>query len=85
MENFYKTSAWVAKRKQVLWRDNQECQSCKEQGLFTPGNTVHHIEPLEDRPDLALEDDNLITLCAACHNRIHNPISPTANITPERW
>lgn len=29
--------------------------------------SVHHIEPLEQRPDLRDEDRNLITLCAACH------------------
>lgn len=32
---------------------------------------VHHIVELEDRPDLALDSDNLIALCDRCHNARH--------------
>jgi len=32
---------------------------------------VHHIKHLEDFPDLAYEDDNLVSLCHACHNARH--------------
>lgn len=30
---------------------------------------VHHIIPLEERPDLAFEDNNLITLCQEAHEK----------------
>ena len=32
---------------------------------------VHHIQPIEERPDLALTLSNLRSLCEACHNRRH--------------
>ena len=68
---FYKSSAWEKKRLEILERDNYECQVCKEEGGFAPATTVHHILHLENRPDLALDDDNLLSVCAACHNREH--------------
>ena len=68
---FYKSSAWEKKRWEILARDNHECQVCKEEGGFAPATTVHHLKHLEDRPDLALDDDNLVSVCAACHNREH--------------
>lgn len=33
--------------------------------------TVHHIKHLEDAPELAFEDSNLISLCYSCHNKAH--------------
>ena len=68
---FYKSSAWEKKRLEILERDNYECQVCKEEGGFTPATTVHHILHLENRPDLAFDNDNLLSVCAACHNREH--------------
>lgn len=88
---FYRSPEWRAKRQEILQRDNGECQQCKREGKFSPANTVHHIEPLLDRPDLALEDDNLESLCPACHNREHPEkfIQPTGlsrtRRFPERW
>lgn len=32
---------------------------------------VDHIKELADNPELALDDDNLRTLCKDCHNRRH--------------
>jgi 5-methylcytosine-specific restriction enzyme A len=32
---------------------------------------VHHIEELSDKPELALNEDNLISLCNSCHNKEH--------------
>ncbi|MBQ8648112.1 MAG: HNH endonuclease [Oscillospiraceae bacterium] len=29
--------------------------------------SVHHIDPLEQRWEGRLEDENLLTLCRACH------------------
>ena len=59
---FYKSSAWEKKRLEILERDNYECQVCKEEGGFAPATTVHHILHLENRPDLALDDDNLLSV-----------------------
>ena len=88
---FYKSTIWEKKRLEILQRDNFECQICKEEGGFAPATTVHHILHLENRPDLALEDDNLMTVCEACHNILHPErlwtpeASKRRQITPERW
>ena len=92
---FYKSSDWLHKRQQILERDNHECQRCKGEGGFSPATCVHHIKHLKDRPDLALDDDNLVSLCDACHNLEHperfikNFVEPKKNDLierfPERW
>nr|DAN81483.1 MAG TPA: NinG recombination protein [Caudoviricetes sp.] len=49
---FYKSKEWIKKRKEILERDNNECQECKSKGLATVGQNVtldvHHIVHLED-------------------------------------
>ena len=71
VEIFYKDSTWINKRKDILKRDNNECQRCKSKGGFHRSECVHHVKHLRDRPDLALVDDNLISLCYTCHNIVH--------------
>lgn len=72
-------------RNEALERDNYECQPCKRNGMVTIDTNeysesakrkkiklvVHHIKELEDHPDLALNIENLETVCVDCHNRIH--------------
>ena len=70
--NFYKTRKWKRKREVILRRDNYQCRQCKRYGRITPANTVHHIHPIEVRPELALVSDNLISLCEGCHGRMHD-------------
>lgn len=88
---FYKTAEWKRKRLEILERDNHECQECKREGRFSKGNVVHHVLHLDDRPDLALETDNLLTVCEACHNKLHperlrrRAIDKKEHIAPERW
>jgi 5-methylcytosine-specific restriction endonuclease McrA len=68
---FYKSKAWEKKRAAILRRDKYLCQECKKYGRTTQAVTVHHIQHLEDRPDLALENTNLVSLCQKCHNKAH--------------
>lgn len=70
-ETFYKSRAWQRKREAILRRDKYICQNCKRYGRNTEATTVHHIKHLEDAPELALANDNLVSLCAACHNKLH--------------
>jgi hypothetical protein len=48
-------------RQQVLERDRHTCRACGAPNQ----RTVHHRRPGEDSPDL------LLTVCPACHARIH--------------
>ena len=67
----YHTAAWQKIRLFVLVRDNYLCQPCLRRQGITGANTVHHIKPLEQYPELALDPDNLESCCPLCHNRLH--------------
>lgn len=68
---FYKSREWKYKRKEILLRDNNECQKCKRRGGYSKAETVHHKKHLKDFPELALTDSNLESLCGQCHNEEH--------------
>lgn len=67
VDPFYLSRAWKRIRVHVLLRDNAQCQVCRKRWA----NTVHHIKPRQDYPELALEESNLEAICAFCHNREH--------------
>lgn len=71
MEDFYRSRKWERKRLAILRRDGYQCQECRRYGRIRQASVVHHREPLEERPDLALADANLVSLCADCHNKAH--------------
>lgn len=71
MEFDYNSIRWKKKRKQILRRDGYVCQGCKRFGKQTEAVTVHHIKHADEYPELAFEDDNLVSLCNACHNKQH--------------
>ena len=68
---FYQSKEWKHKRKEILKRDNFECVHCKEQGLFSKADCVHHIVELKDNIYLGLTNNNLVSLCNSCHNKAH--------------
>ena len=68
----YKTKRWERKRAAVLRRDEYLCQESKRYGKTVQANTVHHIYPVEQYPELAYVDWNLISLSEANHNRMHD-------------
>lgn len=69
---FYLSKPWRKIREAALCRDNYLCQIClKKRGRIRTAVIVHHIKPLETHPDLGLTLDNLLSLCNACHNRVH--------------
>lgn len=91
MHAFYVKSIWKKKRLEIMQRDHYECQSCKRKGKITVVNPnskyrsqrayVHHIKHLRKYPELAVDDDNLETLCFECHELEHiderNPFQET--------
>lgn len=74
---FYHTAAWKRARAAALARDHGMCCDCMDRFRAGYGirphraDMVHHIIPLEERPDLALNLDNLRSLCNKCHNENH--------------
>lgn len=72
---FYHTGAWINVRGYVFHRDQMLCQDCLKKGLYTPAEEVHHIVELTpsniNDPNIALNPDNLISLCRSCHAKRH--------------
>ncbi len=70
--DFYKVTKWKAKRERILKRDEYMCRECKRYGKSTAANTVHHVIPLDQKPDFKFSSDNLISLCSKCHDKMHD-------------
>lgn len=74
---FYHRKEWKRIRAMALQRDGGMCRDCmdrmKSKTGFRPhrATMVHHIIPRSERPDLELQLDNLISLCADCHEKRH--------------
>ena len=79
-ERFYKGNKWKKVRAFVWQRDKGLCQRCLRKGIIKAGDTVHHIEHLtpENITDesIALNPENLETLCRECHAQVHKGYDP---------
>ena len=84
---FYNSRTWRNKRKEILLRDNNECQMCKQTGLVAKAQEVHHVKMLINNPELGLASMNLQSLCRRCHDKIHKRIlqKPKEDLNIERW
>lgn len=94
---FYLTKEWRKKRQEILDRDNHECQECKRQGKVTTRHDmvleVDHIKELNEYPELAMDNDNLQTLCKKHHNIKHGryykfrnkPKKPRSPLINDEW
>lgn len=67
----YTSTRWQRTRAAVLRRDNYQCQGCRRYGRIRSAVIVHHIKHADECPELAYTGSNLISLCAACHNKAH--------------
>ena len=68
---FYKSKEWRTKRAEILKRDNNECQDCKDLGLYSKADCVHHLVHIKVNPYLGLTNNNLRSLCNNHHNLAH--------------
>ena len=72
IEKFRNSSRWQRKRELIKERDLYLCVVCRS-GLYgeirynSEDLEVHHIVPLDEDFDLALDDDNLVTICCRHH------------------
>ncbi len=71
MEFDYKNKKWQKKREAILRRDGYKCQWCKRYGKSREAVVVHHIKHADEYPELAYTNQNLVSLCEACHNKAH--------------
>jgi 5-methylcytosine-specific restriction endonuclease McrA len=71
MKQFYKSKQWRNKREYILKRDGYLCLECKKYGRNKEARIVHHIKELDDFPELKLKNNNLVSVCASCHNKLH--------------
>ncbi|HEL0000868.1 HNH endonuclease [Streptococcus equi subsp. zooepidemicus] len=79
---FYHKTEWRKLRQEAIKRDNNECVWCRERGRLTTTNLeVDHIKEVQYYPELALDIDNLRTLCKECHNKRHGRYQKKEN----RW
>jgi len=83
--SFYKTKRWLRKRSVILRRDEYMCRECRRYGKTTQANTVHHIYPLENYPQYRLTNDNLISLCGECHNKMHDRVTNALTKPGMEW
>ncbi|MFN0222121.1 HNH endonuclease [Paenibacillus sp. KR2-11] len=82
---FYKTRQWTNKRERILRRDSYLCQECKRYGRSRQATTVHHINPLEKSPELALVSWNLVSMCSSCHDSMHDRVTDQLTDAGLRW
>jgi len=75
-----KDPRWQKKRLEILERDNYTCTGCgidgrykdKESGLMDYCEMhIHHIKYKKNAMPWEYDDDELTTLCYACHKRLH--------------
>lgn len=65
---FYNKRSWRKLSRRQLAAEPL-CRHCRRRGQLTPATVADHIIPRKDRPDLALDPDNLQSLCKPCHQR----------------
>ena len=69
---FYQSPAWDSARLAVKTRATGLDQyALAEYHMIGVGNTAHHIIPLAEAPELALDMSNLIWVSTQMHRRIH--------------
>ncbi len=67
---FYHSAAWEGCR-QIKLSANPYCELCLLGGVHTPATHVHHRQEITTHPHLALDIDNMQSLCLPCHSRVH--------------
>lgn len=75
-ERLYKSKRWQRTAKAYAKSQQNLCELCRQQGLITPGEIVHHkvaITPENiDDPSVALSWENLQLVCRKHHAEIHD-------------
>lgn len=67
----YGSIRWKRKRAHILARDGYRCVWCRRYGRTREAVEVHHLKPAQTFPELAWMDENMVSLCPACHRKAH--------------
>lgn len=72
---FYSSEAWNKCRDGYKKSVGGLCEDCLKDGIYTPGEIVHHINPITPQtvsiPEIALDWANLKLVCRLCHAKEH--------------
>ena len=75
---FYKTTLWKNTRKAYAKSVGGLCERCLKNGLYNPGEIVHHKVHLTKEnvtdPSVATNFENLELLCRKCHAEEHDEV-----------
>lgn len=66
-DKFYQSKEWIEMRRLAKARDKYKCQICGVSVHEKGTSQVDHIIPVKQAPSLALDINNLRTLCRPCH------------------
>ena len=67
-DKFRNSVKWQKKRKEILTNAKNLCEVCRDKGELNYSNiSIHHITPLLENMNEALNNYNLIALCSRCH------------------
>lgn len=70
-DDFYHSREWKRARDMARVRDEEtDAWAYLKEGIIQPGNVVHHIISISERPDLRCALSNLITVSAVSHREI---------------
>lgn len=85
---FYSSKAWQDCRNEYMKKAHHLCENCLAKGIYKPAKYVHHIEELTPmnihRPEIALNFDNLMSVCVECHNKIHDNKGRWSKVNEEK-
>ena len=66
---FHQSHAWTVLSREKRSRDPL-CERCKWKGRVEAATEVHHIRPVRTHPQLAMNPNNLMSLCDRCHRAV---------------
>ena len=70
-DDFYHSREWKLARDMAKVRDEEtDAWAYLKEGIVQPGNVVHHIISISERPDLRCALSNLIIVSAVSHREI---------------
>ena len=70
-KKWYHTARWQKLQKTIMNRYSGLDLYAQQQGRIEYADTVHHIVPAQEAPELFWDPDNLIPLSRSSHDEIH--------------